>query len=282
MNETEVKKLNKLVFHVFFPCLMFRNIYGAEIEDAVDLKMIVYGVVMILLVYFTSMAVVVKIEPSNRSRGAMIQAIYRSNFVIMGMPVAANICGGDIAVTAFAVTVVVPVYNILAVTLLETFRGGKPDPLHILKGIAKNPLIIGAVLGLLTIPLGIVLPGPVEKVVTSMNGVASPMALLILGMSLDPGNFGEKKRNLIVCVLGRLVVVPAIALTGGALLGLRGVAFVTLIAIFASPTAVASFTMAEQMDSDGPLAANAVVASSALASITMFGWIFLFKCLGMF
>jgi hypothetical protein len=44
----------------------------------------------------------------------------------------------------------------------------------------------------------------------------------------------------------------------------------------------ASVTMAEQMDSDGPLAANAVVASSALASVTMFGWIFLFKCLGMF
>ena len=237
---------------------------------------------MVLVVFFVSTAVVMKIEPSNRSRGAMIQAIYRSNFVIMGMPVAANICGGDIAVTAFAVTVVVPVYNILAVTLLETFRGGKPDPLHILKGIAKNPLIIGAVLGLLTIPLGIVLPSPVEKVVTSMNNVASPMALLILGMSLDPGNFGEKKRNLAVCVLGRLVFVPAFALTGGALLGLRGVAFVTLIAIFASPTAVASFTMAEQMDSDGPLAANAVVASSALASVTMFGWIFLFICLGMF
>ena len=111
---------------------------------------------------------------------------------------------------------------------------------------------------------------------------SSPMALIILGMSLDLKNFGEKKRNLVVCVLGRLVIVPMIALTGGALLGLRGVAFVTLIAVFASPTAVASFTMAEQMDSDGPLAANAVVVSSALASVTMFGWIFLFKCLGMF
>lgn len=278
----EVKKVNKFTFNVFYPFMTFTSIYGAELGEAVDVKLLAYTLIMVLVVFFVSTAVVMKIEPSNRSRGAMIQAIYRSNFVIMGMPVAANICGGDIAVTAFAVTVVVPVYNILAVTLLETFRGGKPDPLHILKGIAKNPLIIGAALGLLTIPLGIVLPGPVEKVVTSMNNVASPMALLILGMSLDPGNFGEKKRNLAVCVLGRLVFVPAIALTGGALLGLRGVAFVTLIAIFASPTAVASFTMAEQMDSDGPLAANAVVASSALASVTMFGWIFLFKCLGMF
>jgi len=281
LTPAEVKKVNKFTFNVFYPFMTFSNIYGAELGEAVDVTLLTYTVIMVLAVFFLTAAVVVKVEPSNRSRGAMIQAIYRSNFVIMGLPIAANICGGNIAVTALAVTIVVPMYNVLAVTILEIFRGGRPDPLHIIKGIAKNPLIIGALLGLLTIPFGIVLPGPVEQVVRSMNNVASPLALLILGMSLDLGNFGEK-RNLAICVLGRLVVVPAIVLTGGAMLGIRGVAFVTLIAIFASPTAVASFTMAEQMDSDGPLAANAVVVSSALASITMFGWIFLFKCLGMF
>ena len=281
LTPAEVKKVNKFTFNVFYPFMTFSNIYGAELGEAVDVTLLTYTVIMVLAVFFLTTAVVVKVEPSNRSRGAMIQAIYRSNFVIMGLPIAANICGGNIAVTALAVTIVVPMYNVLAVTILEIFRGGRPDPLHIIKGIAKNPLIIGALLGLLTIPFGIVLPGPVEQVVRSMNNVASPLALLILGMSLDLGNFGEK-RNLAICVLGRLVVVPAIVLTGGAMLGIRGVASVTLIAIFASPTAVASFTMAEQMDSDGPLAANAVVVSSALASITMFGWIFLFKCLGMF
>ena len=283
MNETEVKKLNKLVFHVFFPCLMFRNIYGAEIEDAVDLKMIVYGVVMILLVYFTSMAVVVKIEPSNRSRGAMIQAIYRSNFVILGLPIAANLFGGEkLTTTAVAVTIVVPLFNVLAVVVLEIFRGGKPDPVKILKGIARNPLIIGAVLGILTVVFQIQLPQLAVDVIDQLKDVATPLALVTLGMSLNLKEMGAEKRNLIVCVLGRLVIVPGIALTGAALLGIRGVAFVTLLAVFASPCAVSSFTMAEQMDSDAELAANAVVLSSAFACITMFLWIFLFKSLGMF
>ena len=101
-------------------------------------------------------------------------------------------------------------------------------------------------------------------------------------MSLNLKNFGSMKRNLIICVLGRLVIVPGIVLALAALIGIRGVPFVTLIAVFASPTAVSSFTMAEQMDSDGPLAANAVVCSSALASLTLFWWIFFFKSLGMF
>lgn len=283
MNETEVKKLNKLVFHVFFPCLMFRNIYGAEIEDAVDLKMIVYGVVMILLVYFTAMAVVVKIEPSNRSRGAMIQAIYRSNFVILGLPIAANLFGGEkLTTTAVAVTIVVPLFNVLAVVVLEIFRGGKPDPVKILKGIARNPLIIGAVLGILTVVFQIQLPQLAEDVIDQLKDVATPLALVTLGMSLNLKEMGAEKRNLIICVLGRLVIVPGIALIGAALLGIRGVAFVTLLAVFASPCAVSSFTMAEQMDSDAELAANAVVLSSAFACVTMFLWIFLFKSLGMF
>lgn len=283
MNGTEVKKLNKMVFNVFFPCLMFSNIYGAKIGDAFDGKLIAYCVTMILVVCVTAMAVVVKIEPSNKSRGAMIQAIYRSNFVIMGIPIVSNIFGGEqLATTAIAVTIVVPMFNVLAVVVLEIFRGGKPSPAHIMKGIAKNPLIIGAVLGIFTVPFHITLPGLVEDVVFSLKDVATPLALVTLGMSLDLKKVGEEKRNLIICVLGRLVIVPVIALTGGALIGLRGVPFVTLIAVFASPTAVSSFTMAEQMDSDGTLAANAVVFSSALASFTMFCWIFLFKSLGVF
>ena len=283
MNETEVKKLNKLVFNVFFPCLMFSNIYGADIGEAFDLKLIVFTVSMILAVFLVTMVIIVRIEPSNKSRGAMIQAIYRSNFVIMGLPIVSNIFGGEkLATTALAVTIVVPIFNVLAVVVLEIFRGGKPSPVHIVKGIARNPLIIGAILGILTVLLKIQLPAIAVDVIGQLKNVATPLALVTLGMSLNLKNFGAMKRNLIICVLGRLVIVPGIALTLAALVGIRGVSFVTLIAVFASPTAVSSFTMAEQMDSDGPLAANAVVCSSALASLTLFGWIFLFKNLGMF
>ncbi|MCI8609874.1 MAG: AEC family transporter [Firmicutes bacterium] len=283
LSESVAKQLNKLTFNVFFPPLMFANLYGAEIGDAFDIKLIGFSIAMILAGLLCATAVVMKVEKSNKSRGTMIQAIYRSNFVIMGIPMAANIYGSDnLATTALAVTVIVPLYNVLAVVILEIFRGGKPDPIHILKGIATNPLIIGALLGALTIPFHITLPGVVESVVVSMKNVATPMALLVLGASLNMKSLEHCKRNLVICTVGRLIVIPAVALTLGALIGLRDVAFVTLIAVFASPTAVSSFTMAEQMDSDGELAGNCVVFSSALASITMFGWIFLFKSLGMF
>ena len=283
MTEAEVKKVNKMVFKVFFPCHMFCSIYGAELGEVFDLKLVLFIVTMIMVVFFAVTAVVMKIEPSNKSRGAMIQAAYRSNFIIMGIPIVINIFGEEhLATAALAITVVVPIFNILAVVVLEVFRGGKPNPLHILKGIATNPLIIGAVLGLLTVVFRVELPEIAMDVIGQMKSVVTPLALITLGMSLNLKNFSGMKRNLAVCVLGRLVVIPGFVLSAAALVGIRGVPFVILIAVFASPTAVSSFTMAEQMDSDGPLAANAVVVSSALASVTMFLWIFLFKSLGMF
>ena len=262
---------------------MFSNLYGAEISSAFDAKLIVFSVVMVLAVFFSAMAVVIKVEKENHNRGAMIQAIYRSNFVIMGIPVVSNIFGGEnLSTTAVAITIIVPLYNVLAVIVLEIFRGGKPSAAHILKGIVTNPLILGALAGALTIPLQLKLPEFLESTIFSMKEVATPMALLVLGATLNKKSLSHSKRNLAICVIGRLIVVPAIALSLGAWIGLRDVAFVTLIAVFASPTAVSSYTMAEQMDSNGELAGNCVVFSSALASLTLFFWIFLFKSLGMF
>ncbi len=283
LNEGETKRVNRLIFNVFFPPLMFWNIYGSELNTAFDLKLVAYSVIMVLIVFFTAMALVVKFVPENRTRGAMIQAIYRSNFVIMGIPVVTNIFGAEnTATAALSVTIIVPLFNIMAVTVLEIFRGGRPNPLHILKGIAKNPLIIGAMFGILAALFSVELPSLVETTVSDMKSVATPMALLVLGASFDINSIKQAKLKLTVCVLARLIIVPAIALTIGALIGIRNEAFVTLIAIFASPTATSSFTMAVQMDSDGELAGNCVIFSSALACFTMFLWIFFFKNLGMF
>ena len=283
LSAAEVKKLNHMVFVVFFPAMMFSNLYGNDIEDAVNGKLIAFGIISVLLIYFATVAFVLSLEKRPKSRGAMIQAIYRSNFVIMGIPIAVNMFGhGNLAVTAMMVSVIVPIYNVLAVITLEIFRGSRPSAVHILKNLGRNPLILGAAAGIAAVLSGIRLPQVLENTVSDMAGVATPMALVILGASIDFKSIGECGRNLIICVTGRLIVVPAIGLTVAALMGFRDIAYVTLIAIFASPTAVSSFAMAESMDSDGQLAGNCVVFSSAFSCITMFFWIFISKNLGMF
>ena len=180
------------------------------------------------------------------------------------------------------VAIIVPLFNVLAVVTLEVFRGGRVEPVQIIRRIAANPLILGAAAGIITIIFEIRLPQIIVSVADDMSSVATPLALVILGASIDLSGIRNSSRNLLIVVIGRLVVIPALGLTAAALAGFRGIEFVTLIAMLAAPTAVSSFTMAESMDSDGQLAGSIVVFTTAFASFTMFLWIFLFKNLGMF
>lgn len=281
MEPEEIKKLNHMVFVVFFPLLMFHNLYGTDIADSVNGRLIVFGVTAILLIFILSVVVVMAVEKNQRRRGAMIQGLFRSNFVIMGIPVVSNLFGkGNIGVTAMMVAVIVPLYNVLAVITLEVFRGEKPQIGNVVKKILTNPLILGAVAGLVTAVFGIKLPDVLETAAEEMASVATPLALVILGASIDFKSIGKSSRQLLMVVAGRLIVIPAAGLFAAAALGFRDVEFVTLIAMFSAPTAVSSFTMAESMDSDGQLAGSIVIFTTAFACFTMFLWIFLFKNLG--
>ncbi|MCR4942882.1 MAG: AEC family transporter, partial [Clostridium sp.] len=246
-------------------------------------KLTIFSVSLVLIMYLLALLFVLKIEKSNKKRCAMIQAIYRSNFVLMGFPVAANLAGeGNIGITAIMVAIIVPLYNVLAVITLECFRGTQVDLKKVIKGILKNPLILGAIAGLIFASLDISMPKVMEKTISQISASATPMALIVLGASFNLESVEKEYKNLIICVMGRLILVPAVALSLAALIGIRGVGFITLIGIFASPCAVSSYTMAQQMDSDGSLAGNTVIFTSAIASFTLFVWIFLFKQLGMF
>lgn len=283
IREDVLPDINNLVFCIFLPILLFSNIYGTEIQGIVRAKLIIFTLSAILIAYLGAVILSVLVEKNNRSRGSIIQSIYRSNLVLMGLPLAASIYGdNNVGVTAVMVSLIVPIYNVLAVITLEVFRGTEIRFRRVLSGILKNPLIIGGAAGILASLLDIRLPAVIEGIISDTAGAATPMALIVLGASIKFSSIDRCRRNLMIGVAGRLVVVPALCLSAGALLGFRDVEFVTLIAVFASPVAVSAFTMASQMDSDSDLAANSVAFTSAFASLTMFFWIFLFKHLGMF
>ena len=279
----EQKRFNRIVFICCFPAMMFINLYGKDIASAMNVKLIIYAVAVILILYAITVITVIRIEPSQKTRGAMIQAIYRSNFVIMGIPIVQNVFGrGELAMTAVVVTVIVPIFNILAVVTLEVFRGSKPDFKDILVNLAKNPIILGAVAGIISIIFSIKLPAFIENPINLMGEAATPMTLLLLGASFNFESAAKEKRNLIICIVGRLIVFPLVGLTGAILMGFRGVALLTLVAMLAAPSAVTSYTMAQSMDSDYELAGNCVIFSSIFSCFTMFLWIFILKTLGMF
>ena len=283
LNDEELNHMNRMVFRVFFFCMMFHSIYTTDLAATFRPKLMLFGAGAVLTIFILLMIFIPKIESENRKRGVMVQAIFRSNFVIMGVPIVANIFGEEnIAVTTMMIAVIIPMYNIFAVFALETFRGGKFQPLPILKGIIKNPMILGAISGALLLNLGVQIPAPILKPIGQISAATTPVALIILGASFKFGSFHNHFPQLVKCVLSRLILVPAVVLSVAIFLGFRGIDFVTLIAIFATPCAIVSFAMAQQMNGDADLAGNCVVFTSALSCFTIFCWILFFKTIGIF
>ena len=279
----EISAINKIAFRIFLPCLLYYNVYCSDLSGSFDPLLMAYAVGGVLLTFGLSLGYTLLTEKLPERRGVMIQGMFRSNYVIMGIPVATALLGADqLGTVSILIAVVVPLFNMLSVVVLEVFRGQKPKPLHILGQIAKNPLVIGSVLGILTLAAGIRLPHILEQTIQNISAIASPLQLFLLGAFFQFSGLKTYRRELVTVSAAKLIVAPGLFLGLGALLGFRGVAFVSLIGVFASPTAVNSFTMAQQMGGDAELAGDIVVTTSAASILTMFLWIFLFKSLGVF
>lgn len=276
------KEANGLCFKLFMSVLMFNNIYTSDLRSSFDVPLMLFCEGGILLEFLLGLVFICWVEKSPPARGVMLQSFFRINGILLGVPIAASLFGeGNIASITMILGIVVPTINILSVVALELFRGGRPNPRQIARGVATNPLVLGAVVGYLSALLQLRLPVAVESAVTSISRGATPMALVLMGAQLDFARIRASARNLAICVLQRLVVAPAIFLTLGVALGFREQALCTVLITFAAPVAINSYTMAAQMEGDADLAGGIVLLTSLFSCLTLFLWIWLLKGLGL-
>ena len=283
MNETSVKQVNKVIFKIFLPLLVFCNIYNTELAESFNSHLLLYGVAGVLTQFVLSLCLAVLLEKDNSQRGVMLQGMFRSNFVLFGIPISTALFGDTAAgLASILIAVIIPLYNVLAVISLELFNGKKPNLGKILIGIITNPLIIGSVLGIVFVVLKLSIPKPIYDTITDLSSIATPLAFVILGASFSFGDEGRYIKNVLIVLSAKLLVFPALFLGIALLLGFRGTPLAVLLTVFGAPIAVSSFTMAQQMGGNDKLAGQLVVFSSIFSIGTMFLLIFLLKELAFF
>ena len=283
VTDDEVKRFTRMTFVALYPFLMFDNLYGKDIGENMNWMLIGYAVLFVFFQILTSWIFVCKTQPDNYNRGAMIQALYRSNIVLMGLPIAVNLFGkGNVTSVAVVLMFVVPIYNIVAVVIFERFRGGKVNIPEIVKGVFTNPLIVGGIVACVVMALRITVPETLYKTIVTLSDSTTPIAMILLGASLNLQGFSEDKKKVATCVIGKLIVFPALGIGGAVLLGIRGVDLIAVVLMCATPTALASFAMASSMGGNGKLAGETVVISTLTACFTMPIWLFILKNGGMF
>ena len=278
--EPIITKVNKLVFQLFLPVSIFLNILKSDLSEVFSIKMTIFSCVMVALVFGVLCGVIPLIEKEPKRRGVMIQGIMRSNFVVLGTVVVASVYGETgSAISASLIAFVVPMFNVLSVIALEIHRtdGGKADPRRVALGIVKNPLIIACLAGLLCALIGVKLPVVILEPLQDLGSISTPLALLTLGGSFRFSRVRSGLRQLCITVAGRLLIVPLVVMSIAVLFGFRGAELMTLVAVFACPTAISSYPMAVQQGGDSELAGQIVVFTSALSMATLFLLIWLLK-----
>ena len=285
---------NKTVFRVLLPVLLFVNL--AELDSFSQLKWdaVLYALAAIAILFCIGLFLA-HITSDRCQKGVMLQGVVRSNFALVGVPLA-QLMAGDKGVQSAALlsAFTIPVFNVLSVIALSVYiqgeSGGKGRMAKTLRGILRNPLIIGVLAGILCVllkPLAGHLPSGVTAfmgkftfvgtVLEYLAKASTPVALLVLGGQFEKSSIKGLKKQIMLGVTGRLILAPLIGLGGAVLLQKMGFlyfdngTYAALIALFAAPAAVASAIMAEEMGNDGQLAGQLVVWTTLLSAGVIFG-----------
>ena len=293
------KKANKLVFRLLLPSMLFLNVYNIEAVENIELGYIVYVLLAILLIFILALPIVILVSREQGSRGVLLQAFFRSNYALIGIPLAESLIGNEVtAIASILSAFTIPLFNTLAVISLSIFNGGgkKPKFKRIISDVIKNPLIVGVLLGVLVLflRLGAEKIGiearlsditPLFKVLSYLSSTATPLALLVLGAQFEFSAVPSLKKEIIFGVIARTIAVPIIGI-GGAYLFFgdlfTGAHFATFVAVFATPIAVSSVPMAQEMEGNVALAGQLVVWTTLVSSFTVFLASFLLKNAGVF
>ncbi|MFK5926042.1 MAG: AEC family transporter [Desulfuromusa sp.] len=185
---------------------------------------------------------------------------------------------GDHVVAAASIylAVLTTLFNILAVITLTRHQNLTTDKgtyLRIFSSIAKNPLILAIIAGVIISLSGIRVPEFFLTTGGYFARITLPLALLCAGASIRLHEF-HGSRALYWASTGKLIFVPLLITLGGIFIGLRGEQLAVLYLMCASPTAAASYPMTQAMGGNHHLAA-AIIAATSLGSI-------IFMTLGIF
>lgn len=282
VDEGFMGRLNQVVFRVLFPFLMFYNMYQIDPEFVLNVRVLALGTGMLLGQILVLFVTVPRIVPGNPQRGVVIQAIYRSNFVLFAIPLTASVFGEEnTTLASMMVAIIIPIYNVVAVFVLEYFRGGKMRLPVVLRNVCTNPLILGAMTGLVFFFLQIHLPACIVKPISQFAGMTTPLALFVLGGTLHFSRIRGNAKYLVPALGLKMVLFPVVVLALAVTAGFNSVERFVLFTMFATPVAASSYPMAQNMGGDGELAGEFVVVSTVASIVTIFLWVFALKQMGM-
>lgn len=295
LSEHTAKEINKVIFHVFLPIILFVSVYEVDSLSSINWGVSVFSVTGLLLSFSIGIIIAALFTPDKRQKGVVVQCLSRTNFTLLGLPLAISLFGASGGQEASVLSLfAVPLGNILAVIAFRMYSDSSGKKLSsVLLDIAKNPMIIGIVLGFASLCIRAVFERVgidfrlrdiqfFYKALSTAGSITSPLALISLGALFTFSASREYSKQIILATLFRVAIIPAIALPVAYLFfpSFHGAPFAALIALFASPAAVSSAVLAAEMGGDADLGGQLVVWTTLVSALTIFLFVTIFRALG--
>lgn len=284
MDESFVKTLNKFNYNVTLPLLLFEDLANSDFSSVWDGKYVLFCFLVTLfsiVVIWVFSALFLK---DKDIVGEFIQACYRSSAAVLGLAFIQNIYGTS-QMAPLMIIGTVPLYNVMAVVILSFTGPGehklnKESFKNSLIGIAKNPIIISIVIGMIVSVMKIDFPMIVDKTVHNFAVIASPLALIGLGAGFEGRKAIKKICPTAICTAVKLFILPALFLPIAMYLGFTGEKLVAILVMLGSATTPSCYIMAKNMGHEGTLTSSTVVATTFFSSVSLTLWLFVLKYLG--
>ena len=284
MDEVFAAKMNKFVFLVPLPVLLFEQLATVDFSEVWDIKFILFCFV-VTAISITISTLISLLWKDRSIKGEFIQATYRSSAALLGIAFIQNIYG-TAGMAPLMIIGSVPLYNIMAVVVLSVFKPGnnsfdKALVKKTLKGIATNPIIIGIVAGFVWSALKLPMPSILHKTVSSIGATATPMGLMSMGATFEMKKATSKMKPTLVAVFMKLVGFCAIFLPVAAVLGFRNEELIAILVMLGSATTVSCFVMARNMGHEGTLSSGVIMMTTLLSAFTLTMWLDVLRSFGL-
>lgn len=284
IDDVFASRMNKFVFLIPLPVLLFKDLATLDFNTIWDTKFVLFCffITILCILIVTLLSFLLK---NKQNQGEFIQASYRSSAALLGIALIQNVYG-KATVAPLMIIGSVPLYNIMAVVVLSFFspeRKGlsKEVWLKTIKGILTNPILIGIVVGILWSLLHLPMPTMLDKTVTSIGNVATPLGLMAMGATFNYKEaLGDLKPALCASFI-KLFGFCAMFLPLAIYLGFQGEQLIAILVMLGSATTVSCFVMAKNMGHTGILTSTVVMLTTIFSGFSITMWLYILKGMGL-
>ncbi|MCL1863563.1 MAG: AEC family transporter [Defluviitaleaceae bacterium] len=292
-----VSQGNKVVFYFGIPTTIFRSIHRANLSEVLDLRFLAFNSAWLIFFFLVVWLLAYKFIKDKTIVSSFVNTAYRSSLSVVAPPLLWLMfyvgnhpeMNPDIYAKGILMVSVLLILSYATAAVLFAVHDTKANSavallFGILKSVAKNPVVIGVVAGLVTNvlmnTLNFELPVFVTNTINPLAGIVMPLAMICVGANLAFHGFDVKFKYVAVSVLVKLIVMPVAAVLVALLFGFTGSDLTIIMILNALPMAVGAYVMQAELGGDTYIGASALMLTMTLSSITLTVFIFAFRVVG--